>query len=375
MYAGELSDDPVAGWDEEIVHLVASGIARLTERVRATGAVRVPYPAALQRGLDRLTVLCWARRTHPPGGVAELLRLAHQPFRDWPVRLRDELVDEYGALLSLGIPTRLCDEWALATEDVEAELDERQVVLEVMDWCRQMGNRRAYVEFRRLLIEHPVLEGPELHDAQARPDLAGLAPYIRRAYERAPAHLAAEGEFQTCGRCGNLSVPSRDCWWCVEDDCGRLRYRAGRQLGVAADVWTVGRGIRTFVTSPGRAELRLLRWLDNHHYAPEPYPEFDASDLRIPVPGRPDRWWAVDVKSWHNPALLARRLRRRPPRIPPWADRFFIVIDRERTRNRPGYVQLVASLAPTLAEAGVIVRTEKTFLREDLPTLTTKGTR
>ncbi|MFI7208984.1 pPIWI_RE_Y domain-containing protein [Micromonospora aurantiaca (nom. illeg.)] len=360
---------PVADWDEEIIHLVASGLARLAERVRADGAVRVPYPAALQRAVNRLTVLCQVRGLEPPTGVAELLRLAHQPFSEWPLRLPDDLVGVDDVLLSSGVPTRLCEEWALDVDDVEAELSERRVVLEVLHWCREMRDQQAYVQFRQLLIDRPVLDGDEFLDVRSEPYLAPLAQFVQQAYERPGAHLAAGGVFQMCGRCRNLSVPTPHGWRCVEDDCARLRYRAGRELPIGSEVWTVGRGLRTFVTGPGRAESRLLRWLAQKGYQPEPYPEFDVCDIRIPVPGRPGRWWAVDVKSWRNPALLARRLRRRPPQVPDWADRFFVVVDRERTRGRHGYVQLVNSLAPGLAEGGVVVRTEKTFLREDLPVL------
>ncbi|WP_245847859.1 hypothetical protein [Lentzea kentuckyensis] len=365
----KLDDDPVASWDEDIVHLVASGLARLSERVRAEGAVRVPYPPPLQRAMNRLTVLCRARNVDPPGSVADLLRLAHEPFSEWPLRLQKDLVGDGDILMASGMPTRLCEEWALDVDDVEAELSERRVVLEVLHWCREMRDQRAYVEFRQLLIDNPVLDGEEFLDVRSKPYLAPLAQYIHQAYERPGAHLAAGGVFQECGRCHNLSVPTPHGWRCVEDDCARLQYRAGRELSATSDIWTVGRGLRTFVTGPGRAESRLLRWLDQKDFEPEAYPEFDLCDIRIPVPNQPGRWWAVDVKSWRNPALLARRLRRRPPRVPEWADKLFVVVDRERTRGRPGYVQLVTSLVPGLAATGVVVRTEKTFLREDLPVL------
>lgn len=362
-------DDPVATWDEDIVHLAASGLARLAERVRVDALVHVPYPVPLQRAVNRMTVVCRVRGLEPPTSVADLLQLAHEPFSEWPLRLSNDLVGDGDVLLSNGMPTRLCEEWALDVDDVEAELSERRVVLEVLHWCREMRDQRAYVEFRRLLIDHPVLDGEEFLDVRSGPYLAPLAQFIQQAYERPGAHLAAGGVFQECGRCRNLSVPTPHGWQCVEDDCARLRYRAGRELAAASEVWTVGRGLRAFVTGPGRAESRLLRWLDEKGYEPEAYPDFDVCDIRIPMPGSPGRWWAVDVKSWRNPALLAKRLRRRPPRVPEWADKLFVVVDRERTRGRSGYVQLVTSLTPGLAANGVVVRTEKTFLREDLPVL------
>ncbi len=365
----DLDDDPVASWDVDVVHLVASGLARLAERVRTDGAVRVPYPPPLQRATNRITVMCGVRGVRPPDSVAELLQLAHRPLSEWPLRLPSELVEDDDVLLSSGMPTRLCDEWALNVDDVEAELTEQRVMLEVMRRCTDMGDQPAYVEFRQLLIDKPVLAGDEFLDARSMPNLGPLSEFIRQAYERPGAHLAAGQVFEQCGRCGNLSVPTSHGWRCVEDDCTRLRYTSGRRLPAGSEIWTVNRGLRAFVTGPGRAESRLIRWLTDKGYQPEAYPEFDRCDIRIPVPGRPGRWWAVDVKSWRNPALLARRLRLRPPSMPTWADRLFVVVDRERTRNRPGYVQLVNSLVPGLGAQGIVVRTEKTFLREDLPKL------
>ncbi|MFI1996298.1 hypothetical protein [Actinoplanes sp. NPDC020271] len=358
--------DPVASWDEDILHLVASGLARLAERVQADGMVRIPYPAPLQRAVNRMTVSCRVRGLRPPSGVAELLELAHQPLSNWPLRLSPELAGDGDVLLTSGTPTRLCQEWALDVDDVEAELSERRVVLDVLHWCRDMQDQQAYVAFRRLMVEEPVLTGDELLDVRSRDRLAPLAAFVLQAYERPGLHLAAGGFFQACGRCCTLSVPTPHGWRCVEDDCARLTYRPGRQFPAGSEIWTVSRGLRTFVTGPGRAELRLLGWLIDKKYNPEAYPQFDLCDIRIPVPQQPGRWWAVDVKSWRNPALLARRLRRRLPPVPAWADKVFVVIDRERTRGRPGYVQLVTNLVPELAANGIVVRTEKTFLREDL---------
>ena len=96
----ELADDPVASWDEEIVHLVASGLARLAERVRADSAVRVPYPSPLQRAVNRMTVMCRVRGLEPPASVAELLRIV-DTLRATPDRIqRFQLKHEHEALVS-----------------------------------------------------------------------------------------------------------------------------------------------------------------------------------------------------------------------------------------------------------------------------------
>jgi len=54
--------------DELTLHLVATGIIALTQRA-AQGEAVYPYPEALQRGLDRLTVAALRHQIAPPQGV------------------------------------------------------------------------------------------------------------------------------------------------------------------------------------------------------------------------------------------------------------------------------------------------------------------
>ncbi|MBF6216170.1 hypothetical protein IU487_34825 [Nocardia puris] len=110
MISSYVGDDPVSSWDEEVLHLVASGLLQLAEQVGADGAVSVPYPASLQRALNRLAVMGVARGVDAPGSVAEVLQLAHRSLSEWPLRLPREVFDDGDVLLASGTPTRLCGE-------------------------------------------------------------------------------------------------------------------------------------------------------------------------------------------------------------------------------------------------------------------------
>ena len=75
------------------------------------------------------------------------------------------------------------------------------------------------------------------------------------------------------------------------------------------------------------------------------WPQFDSYDLRIPFPD--GTAWAIDVKDWANPSLLAVRtqaLRADPPH-----DRAFIVVPAYRFRVREDYARAFRhALAPGL---------------------------
>lgn len=64
--------------DEQIMSLLASGLVAAHQTVGSGAALRVPYPPALQRALERLTLRCLRAEVAPPAGLPELL--------SWPVR-------------------------------------------------------------------------------------------------------------------------------------------------------------------------------------------------------------------------------------------------------------------------------------------------
>src|SRR5690349_431533 len=114
---------PGRGDGEVIVSLLASGLIQAHQRVAYGAPLLLPYPPALQRGLDRLSLLAIRRGVCPPAGVPELLRWCHEPIGSWPVApVGEALAGE--VLMDLGIPTRACQEWAVDAADVEGEIFE-----------------------------------------------------------------------------------------------------------------------------------------------------------------------------------------------------------------------------------------------------------
>jgi REase associating with pPIWI_RE/pPIWI_RE three-gene island domain Y len=313
------------------LHLIASGVVAFADVTRDGRPAPVPYPMALQRGFDRLTVLCWMQQATPPASVPDLLAWCHRPLVTWPVDLTVLDIDPGDAFLDGGLLTRACEEWAVASPDPEAHVLERRLLGEVFDICMATGNQDAYVAFRRLLIEEPVLTAFDLLRRRSDPQLAALADQLRVAYQPAPLECVAGGDVLCCVACGNLLMRMRDgAMRCAEERCPESgASRPGRALRASEEVYWLRRDLRAFIAAPGRAELQLAKRLGEMGLAVELWPHFDAYDLRVTFGDGVS--WAVDVKDWTNPVLLARRVSPIPT-VPPWSRAYF-VFPQERLRQ------------------------------------------
>ncbi len=336
-----------------ILQLVASGIVQFDRRLRQEPWRLVPYPDALQKGLDKLTVRCLKQEAEPPASVPDLLGWCRErPLHDWALDLGEEIADLSDRLLDGPQPTAFCQEWAVDSRDVESEVIERRLLHSVIASCRQAGDQDGYVAFRRLLIEKPVLTTLQLHVECARPELSRLAEEVRKVYAPAPLEYAESQAVVCCATCGNLLLRSPGGMLrCGDDRCARETTAVGRQIPLAEDPLWLELPFRTFVTAPGRAELRLAKRLERLGVSVELWPEFDAYDLRVTFPD--GKAWAVDVKDWAGPVALARHLDRVAelvPTSPPW-QRAFFVFPQDRLRQRPDYVRAFVNASRALARS------------------------
>ncbi len=238
-----------AGHDEAdlIVSLLATGLLQAHRQVFYGAPLSVPYPAALQRGLDRLTLLAIRSGAPAPAGIPELVRWCHEPVRSWPMPLGGEaLAGE--VLMDLGIPTRACHEWAVDAADVESEIFENEVIADVRQVCQAAGRQDSYVAFRHLVISAPVLSELEFQQKLMDPVLDVVATMLKQCYLAAPLECQHDGSVTCCADCGNLLVGSADGLTCVDDRCPRKgRARRGQSLPVAGGVHWLAGPVRAFV--------------------------------------------------------------------------------------------------------------------------------
>ncbi|MFB9902872.1 pPIWI_RE_Y domain-containing protein [Allokutzneria oryzae] len=346
-------------WHPVVLGMIASGLLELSNVLQRQATFPTPYPATLQRALDRMTVMAMTADVEVPRSVMDLAAWAHCPFSEWPFRPYVEGMTGDEVLLVKGTPSKACLEWAVISGDVEGEIRERLLIHGVLDACKADNDQNAYVNFRALLVEKPAMSEQDLAFLRSDAKFTLLAEEIRSAYQPAPAEALIDGEALICAGCKNLWTLDLDgARRCQEWDCpdpSRIETRLPAAEGV---VW-LRRELRMFISGPGRAELRIADALRRHGLNVHLWPGFDACDI-LPesVP------WAADVKSWTNPVRLAWRLTERPFIVPDNAERGYIVIAQEQTRGRPEYIRALRNHCSWLKKAStrVEVVTEKTYI-------------
>ncbi|MGB9752775.1 MAG: hypothetical protein C0183_12975 [Roseiflexus castenholzii] len=325
--------------DEVTVHLIASGLIMLTQQTQDQPALTLPYPEPLQRGLNRLVLACLRRNRPPPRSVMDLLNWCREPLITWGLDLPDGSVADYERLLDDQIPTATCEAWARSGADIEANLSEETFMHEVITICIESDDPEAYTTFRRMLIERPALTALEFQQALGELDIDALQERLKEAYEPAPRSAAHNGQWATCAICGNLMLRRRRGELICEDEQCRAQGRRtpARLLPLRDGVVWLRRDLRRYIAMPGRAELQLAADLEKLGLQIALWPAFDRYDLRVTFPDK--TVWAIDVKDWSNPFLLARSVNNKPfPNDPPW-DRAFFVFPDARRAQRPDYVR------------------------------------
>lgn len=111
------------------------------------------------------------------------------------------------------------------------------------------------------------------------------------------------------------------------------------------------RELRTFITGPGRAELRIAGAVSALGVDTALWPEFDTYDLSV----FGERPWVADIKAWRNPIRLANRLRKGPFAVPKDAERAYVVIAREQVMAYPRYLDRLRKACPAVRHGQRIV--------------------
>lgn len=335
------------------IALIARGLLALIERTQHSDALAALhafasheprsnepssslYPPALSRGWNLLLLTCIRRGVPAPQSVTDLLAWARRPLAEWRLALPDGMATDDDRLLDDDfLPTSLCDE--LACSGDEDDLREHEFMEQVIMACRDAGDdgQRAYVAFRRALIERPVLTHQELAETRSHLHLDALRALLNNAYQPAPQSAAKDGVWATCRACGQLLLRTRQgAWTCETESCrDQGAPQVGRFIPLRHEAVWLRRDLRRFIAAPGRAEVRLADALHQIGATVELWPAFDRYDLRVIFPN--GAVWALDVKDWRNPWLLAQHVRRRGfPSSPPWDRAWFVFPDERRRRYR-----------------------------------------
>jgi transcriptional regulator with XRE-family HTH domain len=356
--------------EETFIHL-ASGIVETYETTVEKGlALTAPYFDKLQMAFDRVVCACLLQERHPPQSIADLLHLCEQPFKEWDFGDLPKGISLNDSLLCRDLPTQLCFDYARQEADLAAALSEEKFMNEVRAACADKPD--TYVFLRRTLIEKPVLTEHERRKLAFSNPLNRVPELLMQAYEEnAPLYMSTDGYFFLCPTCRDLLVKNgRGEWYCREESCEQLplfSIETVQKVAVSERVKQLSRALRRYVAAPGRAELRLEKTLKRAGAKTdlnvELYPFLDAYDLRLKFAD--GEAWAVDVKDWANPFLLAQDLKKkeRPFRsLPQWERAFFVFPEHRRRQNRQ-YLDIFKANYPLLPEQKIEAVFEKDFLK------------
>ncbi len=345
---------------EPLLRIICTALVRLSVRRGPPPGV---YDDVVQTAYNHLVLLCLRRGVSPPGSVPAMTRWAiERPLREWPLDVPADLETADARLVDAqtGAPTQRCFEWAVSAPDAAAELFENQVMEQAIAECRAARAPQSYTAFRRLLITRPVLTGTELAALGEDLDLNLLHEVAKRCYEQAPGAYQRDGALAECARCRCLLVPVNGGYRCELDRCRRDgKPQVGRMLSAtrSGGVHQLRRPLRMFITGPGLAETDLEQELTAMGLEPQMWPNFDAYDLRVPMPS--GQVWAVDVKDRANPALLGRGTT--PLRSDPPYQRAFLVVPQYRFDELEAYQRLFSNHLPQEVAGTVELLSDEDF--------------
>ena len=243
--------------------------------------------------------------------------------------------------------TEDAEECIVSNGDIAGEITQR-IMLRAIEMCRARGDQNGYVNFRRFIIQHPVVTQLELMDILDTLADDNLRTLMNQAYEEVPGSQASSGVVQTCVRCG--WDPPQGCeqgsWWCANQRCRQLDgilpagYPASHSLGPG--LRRVRAGLARYTTQPGQLELSLYLCLSKlNQLRVELWPGYDDYDIGITFPD--GEVWAVDCKDSARPGLLAARLRAKEfPMSGRW-QRAFYVFPVYRKKMTPHYGKVFQS--------------------------------
>lgn len=310
--------------DELTLRLIAKGIVEYAQQMQKPRLF--PYPAALQLGVEKLQAICVMQNQTQPQGVPDFVtNWAQEPLRDWPIEI--DCPDEWNdaQFIEDQKPSGFCIELDGSYID-EAERIQKEVIDEVFKKSAQDPN--LYVEFRRLLITHPVITKGE-RDIKSVLELKPLQKVVENSYEEAPESYKKNGKFYCCGHCGGLMHQTADNQLkCENKHCAkRKKSPITFQCDKDDEVLWLRKGLRYFIHRPGGAELRLEKHLKELELEVNLYPDFDKYDLHIVFPDK--TVWAVDVKFWESAYNLAKKVNEPIPKLShqPYYEAFFVFAD------------------------------------------------
>lgn len=310
--------------DESTLRQIAKGVVQYAQQIQKQKLFA--YPPALQLGVEKLQAFCVMQNKTQPQGVPDFLsNWGELPVKDWTVEINSPEEWKDVRFIEDQKPSGFCIELDGSYIN-EADRIQNEVMEEVFK--KSAENPSLYVEFRRLLVTHPVITKGDL-DVKSVLELKPLQQVLEDSYEEAPVSYKKQGKFYCCGYCGGLMHRTTDNQLkCENKHCKKQRKESVPfECDKDDKVLWLKRGLRYFVHRPGCAELRIEKRMKELELEVTLYPNCDKYDLHIVFPDK--TVWAVDVKFWESAYNLAHSVNEPIPKLPhqPYNEAFFVFAD------------------------------------------------
>lgn len=318
--------------NNNILYNLIFGLVELTENRRNSEAFDqiYPYPSQLQFSLNHLALYM---RESFPHTLSGFLKLMETPLKDWwpqALELPQEIPAE-ASLMVIGelseIATEYYYEWldntdftaSTSLKDSSLAYDNflfRKIFLHLRHIYLDSEDQRKkasqdYVMLREFLIRYPYAATSDFRQKLRELSLV-QSKDVGELYQ--PVSLV--GPYWNCLNCGPLTVQAGKLIGVKSSVCNSHYIGAPNIVEVTSSLFNqelkvLRRGIHIRTHIPGIVELQLYDWLKEQkgkfaNLEVALWPGIDRYDLRLEFGD--GETWAVDVKDYKDPYLLARKI-------------------------------------------------------------------
>ncbi|MDJ0742778.1 MAG: hypothetical protein QNJ32_05380 [Xenococcaceae cyanobacterium MO_167.B27] len=324
---------------ELLLTLICKGLIDLYQKVESGKNFEFPYPKYLQQGYNKLLNFYIQQEQTPPYSLVELVRWCeHKSLSEWNLNISEELIENEEYLLYKQEPTELCEELSQLIEEHGAF--QKKLIGKVMSLCQSQQNPEMYIDFRGFLCDRSNSILDYLRKKNFRNKVPRLASEIEEIYQEIPEIYVIDDKLYQCDRCGYLIVKNSEGKRVCKNKKCRRKYKPKFQaVKGTPPFYLLHEEVHRFITLPGQAELELEEKLKkiSPNLQVEIWKEYDKHDLYVTFSN--NEKWAIDVKDWKNPYLLAQKLNSDsfPPQ-PEWDKAFYVIPDR-RHKEQEDYIR------------------------------------
>lgn len=324
---------------KSLLILISQGLIDLRNKIESGKTFEFPYPRNLQQGYNKILNLYLQKEKIPPYSLVELVRWCEQKsLSDWELDIPPELIKDEEYLLYKQEPTELCEELSQLIEERGAF--QKRIIGKVMSLCQSQQNPAMYIEFRRFLCDRNNSIVDYLCKKSFRNRVTQLASKIEEIYQEIPEIYTIDDQVYQCDRCGYLIVKNSEGELVCKNKKCRRKYKPKFQaIQGTPPFYLLHEEVHRFITLPGQPELELETKLNkiDSNLRVEIWKEYDKHDLYL-IFSNNERW-AIDVKDWQSPYLLAQKLNSDTFPVQPEWDRAFYVIPDYRYKEQEDYLR------------------------------------